>query len=253
MHDVTFVAAARGQIRGQACGKIANCQAFRCQRLDTARRIRLTRITCIRVSLVALASLGDRVGFGLGVPAGVGVRLLHLPVYEVFDADFRVVQYSWWYHDSLLCWRWVDHCLFFFRGLRHLLRLGFLPEHLSVLLISNIPTGSSVSQNVQSCAVVHRSEPVPVCQSVVFQVHPSACSSLVSVQPFCQSLFSALRGFLLPLPFALLAFSFSIFLFSCPFGQRIDVHGIIFLCAFLAFAVITLLRYPHVLRVPVPS
>ena len=78
MHDVTFVAAARGQIRGQACGKIANCQAFRCQRLHTARRTHLTRITGIRVSL---ASLGDRVGFRLGVPAGVGVHLLHLPLF----------------------------------------------------------------------------------------------------------------------------------------------------------------------------
>ena len=237
MHDVTFVAAARGQIRGQACGKIANCQAFRCQRLHTARRTRLTRITCISVSLVALASLGDRVGFGLGVPAGVGVRLLHLPLFTR-SLMLILVSCSFPGGTTTLCSVGVGLitvCFFFVVFATYSVQgcCSSISQCCWFQISQLVLLFPKVSNRF---AVVHRSEPVPVCQSVVFhhplacsspfQVHPSACSSLVSVQPFCQSLFSALLG--LPLPFALLAFSFSIFFFSCAFGQRIDLHLIIF-------------------------
>ena len=84
------------------------------------------------ISLVALLSLGDRVGFGVGDAVGVGVRLLRLPLSLVPLVELV----------SLV------------RGLCHLLVLCFPPilwfllRHLSVLLISNPPTGSSDSQSV---------------------------------------------------------------------------------------------------------
>ena len=59
LHDVPSVAAVRGQIRGQAPCQIANFTVrrniipFRCQRLDTARRTRLTRTTGIRLARAA--------------------------------------------------------------------------------------------------------------------------------------------------------------------------------------------------------
>ena len=98
------------------------------------------------------------------------------------------------------------------RGLCHLLTLCFPPivrlllQHLSVLLISNPPTGSSVSQGVKSFAVIHHPEPDPVCQSVVFH-HPSTCSSYCLRYdcgfPFshisCQLLFSTLFNLSFPL------------------------------------------------------
>ena len=65
--------------------------------------------------------------------------------------------------------------------------LGFLLQHLSMLLNTIPPIGSSDFHGVQSFALVHHPEPVPVCDSGVFhnpstcsslQVHPSACSKL---------------------------------------------------------------------------
>ena len=98
------------------------------------------------ISLVALASLGDRVDFSLGVAACVGVRLLHLSLFTR-SSMLILVSCSNPGGTTTLCSVGVvliTVCLLF-RGLLHLPLLGFLLEHLQVLLISNLPTGSSVS------------------------------------------------------------------------------------------------------------
>ena len=73
------------------------------------------------VSLVALAWLGDRVDFGLGVAAGVGVHLLHL---SFFTRSSMLILMSCRNPGGItfLCSVGVGLttvCLFF-RGLRHL-------------------------------------------------------------------------------------------------------------------------------------
>ena len=98
---------------------------------------------------------------------------------------------------------------------------GLLLQHPSVLLISNLPTGSSVSQGVRSFAAIHHPELDPVCQPVVFH-HPSTCSSscsrydcgFLSSHPSCQLLLSALFNLHLPFPLLLLL------LLPCPWSPE---------------------------------
>ena len=121
------------------------------------------------VSLVALASLGDCVGFCLGV-------------------DF------WWCHDSLFCRRGADNCLSFLplstppTPTKVFARASFSVVGLKCCWLFCFAKCPIVCGRPPSCT----SSCLPICRFPTthqlvspFQVHPSPCSSPVSKQPFC--------------------------------------------------------------------
>ena len=65
--------------------------------------------------------------------------------------------------------------------------LGFLLQHPSMLLNTIPPIGSSDFHGVQSFALVHHPEPVPVCQSDFFH-NPSTCSHSKSIHQHVRNL-----------------------------------------------------------------